>query len=150
VKTPTVVEGKSLLPVIMGRKTRVRDWLLGAYKDYQRMVRDERWKLIEYNASGVRNTQLFDLQNDPDELHNLAADPKHAEQLARLRSLLLKAQKEFDDPCPLFTEQVVPDEAKAESSGAAKDKAAKRRRKISRPTIMTGTMAKRVKTKLCI
>ncbi|MCX5639052.1 MAG: 50S ribosomal protein L35 [Planctomycetota bacterium] len=29
-------------------------------------------------------------------------------------------------------------------------KNAKRRRKISRPTIMTGTMAKRVKTKLCI
>ena len=25
------------------------------------MVRDERWKLIEYNAGGVRNTQLFDL-----------------------------------------------------------------------------------------
>ena len=42
---------------------------------------------------------------------------------------LANAQKEFDDPCPLFMEQVVPDEAKAESSGAAKDKAAKRRTK---------------------
>jgi len=101
-ETPAVVEGRSLMPVIAGRQSRVREWLFGAYKDCQRMVRDERWKLIEYNANGVRNTQLFDLQNDPDELHNLAADPGHAEQLARLRALLLEGQRQFDDPCPSF------------------------------------------------
>ncbi len=104
VQTPAVVEGKSLLPVIAGKQARVREWLFGAYRDCQRMVRDERWKLIEYNANGVRNTQLFDLQNDPDELHNLAADSKYAGQLERLRALLLKGQKEFDDPCPSFME----------------------------------------------
>jgi arylsulfatase A-like enzyme len=127
--TPAVVEGKSLLPVVMGRQARVRDWLFGAYRNCQRMVRDEQWKLIEYNAGGTRNTQLFDLRNDPDEVHNLAADPECVEHLKRLRSLLARAQKEFDDPCPLFMEQVVPDKAKAESSGAVKEKAAKRRTK---------------------
>jgi len=110
-ETPPVVEGRSLLPVIAGKQARVRDWLFGAYKDCQRMVRDEKWKLIEYNAGGVRNTQLFDLQNDPDEVHNLAADANYAQQLARLRALLVKAQKEFGDPCPSFLEQVVPDKA---------------------------------------
>jgi arylsulfatase A-like enzyme len=110
-KTPFVVEGKSLLPVVMGKQTGVRDWLFGAYKNCQRMVRDERWKLIEYNAGGARSTQLFDLQNDPDEVHNLAADANYAEQLARLRSLLVKAQSEFGDPCPSFLEQAVPDKA---------------------------------------
>ena len=133
--TPAVIEGRSLLPVVTGRQARVRDWLFGAYRDCQRMVRDERWKLIEYNAGGTRNTQLFDLRNDPDELHNLAADPDCAEHLKRLRSLLVKAQKEFDDPCPSFLEQSVPDKAKAEPSTAAKDKAAKRRTKkrVERP-----------------
>ena len=128
-KTPSVVEGRSLLPVVMGEQARVRDWLFGAYKNCQRMVRDERWKLIEYNAGGTRNTQLFDLQNDPDELHNLATDPQHVEHLKKLRSVLVKAQKEFGDPCPSFLEQVVPDEAAAEPSAATKDRATKRRTK---------------------
>ena len=91
------------------------------------MVRDERWKLIEYNAAGVRNTQLFDLQNDPDEVHNLAADPQYAEQITRLRALLVKAQEEFGDPCPSFLEQAVPQDAKARPSITPKDKAAKGR-----------------------
>ncbi len=97
-KTPDAVEGKSLLPVIKGDKPKVRDWLFGAYKDCQRMVRDDRWKLIKYNASGVKHTQLFDLKNDPDEVKNLAADPKHVEQLARLEKLLAEARKQFGDP----------------------------------------------------
>jgi arylsulfatase A-like enzyme len=95
---PAVVEGKSLLPVIHGRQAKVRDWLLGAYKDCQRMVRDERWKLLAYNASGVKNTQLFDLANDPDELNNLAADPKYATERTRLEKLLAQERKEFGDP----------------------------------------------------
>ncbi len=98
IQTPDVVEGKSLLPVLRGEKAKVRDWLFGAYRDCQRMVRDDRWKLIKYNASGVKNRQLFDLRNDPDEIHNLAADPKHAAQLARLERLLVEARKEFGDP----------------------------------------------------
>jgi arylsulfatase A-like enzyme len=127
--TPAVVEGRSLLPVIRGRQARVRDRLFGAYRDCQRMVRDERWKLLEYNAGGERNTQLFDLQNDPDELHNLAADPQQAEQLARLRALLVAAQKQFDDPCPWFLTQIAPARAQTGSTATTKDKAAKRRAK---------------------
>ncbi len=98
IKTPAAVEGQSLLPIIRGEKMRVRDWLFGAYRDCQRMIRDERWKLIAYNAKGVRNTQLFDLKNDSDEVHNLAADPAHAEQRARLEKLLGQARKQFGDP----------------------------------------------------
>ena len=95
---PAVVEGKSLLPVIHGGQAKVRDWLFGAYKDCQRMVRDERWKLLAYNAGGVKNTQLFDLANDPDEVNDLAADPKYAAERTRLEKLLAQARKEFGDP----------------------------------------------------
>jgi arylsulfatase A-like enzyme len=95
---PAAVEGKSLLPVMKGQVPRVRETLFGAYKDCQRMIRDERWKLIKYNAKGVRNVQLFDLRNDPDELNNLADDPKHAGERARLEKLLAEARKQFGDP----------------------------------------------------
>jgi len=95
---PAVVEGKSLLPVIEGRQAGVRDWLLGAYKGCQRMVRDGRWKLLAYNAGGVKNVQLFDLAHDPDELNNLADDPKYAAERRRMEELLARARKEFGDP----------------------------------------------------
>jgi arylsulfatase A-like enzyme len=100
---PPVVEGKSLLPVIHGRQAKVRDWLFGAYKDCQRMVRDDRWKLLAYNAGGAKNTQLFDLANDPDELNNLADDPKYAAERSRLEGLLARARKEFADPVDFDT-----------------------------------------------
>jgi arylsulfatase A-like enzyme len=95
---PPTVEGKSLLPIVHGDETRIRDALFGAYKGEQRMIRDERWKLLEYNASGVRNTQLFDLSVDPDETNNLADDPAAAEQLRRLRDQLAAMRRELGDP----------------------------------------------------
>jgi arylsulfatase A-like enzyme/glucose/arabinose dehydrogenase len=95
---PEQAEGKSLLPVIEGQEPKVREWLFGAYRECQRMVRDDRWKLIAYDASGERNTQLFDLAHDPDEIMNLADDPKHAEQRSRLEKLLHEARKQFGDP----------------------------------------------------
>ena len=97
-ETPGKVEGKSLLPIIRGEKDKVRDYLLGAYKATQRMVRDERWKLIKYHVGGEKHRQLFDLQADPDEVHNLAEDPVYAAQLARFEKLLDKTRAEFDDP----------------------------------------------------
>lgn len=99
IKTPAAVEGKSMLPVVRGEKTKVRDSLLGAYKACQRMVRDDRWKLIKYNAHGVKNVRLFDLGSDPDEIHNLAADPKHAAERSRMEKLLARARREYGDPC---------------------------------------------------
>ncbi len=98
VKAPEVVEGTSLLGVIEGREAKVRDQLFAAYKDCQRMIRDDRWKLIRYNASGVRNTQLFDLKNDPDEILNLADEPAMADHRARLERQLAEASKKFGDP----------------------------------------------------
>jgi arylsulfatase A-like enzyme len=98
VATPAVVEGKSLVPVIRGEAPWVRDSLLGAYADSQRMVRDGRWKLIRYRAGGVRNAQLFDLKDDPDELTNLADDPRHRGERERLERLLAEARARFGDP----------------------------------------------------
>lgn len=97
-KPPATVEGKSLLPIVDGRQTKVRDWLFCAYRECQRMVRDQRWKLIQYRAAGGNNTQLFDLAHDPDELKNLAQVEQFAAERARLENLMGQARKEFGDP----------------------------------------------------
>jgi len=98
-KIPAGVEGKSILPILTGKQTKVRDVLYTAYRDCQRSIRDDRWKLIRYPL--VDKTQLFDLQNDPRELNDLADKPEHAGRVKELMALLAEKQKEFNDPDPL-------------------------------------------------
>jgi len=52
-----------------------------------RMVRDSRHKLIWYPAGN--RTQLFDMQTDPGEKHDLSADDDHVETRRRLELLLI-------------------------------------------------------------
>ena len=40
------------------------------------MVRDKRWKYVYFNGF---DPQLFDLEKDPKELHDLGNDPKYKE-----------------------------------------------------------------------
>ena len=103
INPPAVVEGKSLLPIIDGREPKVRDWLFCAYRDCQRMVRDERWKLIQYRTAGDNHTQLFDLGRDPDELENLAPLKRYEGERVRLEKLMGRARQEFGDPVDFDT-----------------------------------------------
>jgi N-sulfoglucosamine sulfohydrolase len=50
--------------------------------------------------------QLFDCQNDPDNVRNLAADPAQAERLARMRDLVKKHQIEYHD-CGFLPEGIL-------------------------------------------
>jgi len=58
-------------------------------------INDGRWKLITANAGnhrGLPELALFDLQADPDEQHNLAAE--RPEEVARLQDLLAQAKQQ--------------------------------------------------------
>ena len=94
---PKSVEGVSMVPALTDDHERVRDTLFFAYKDMHRAVRDERFKLIEYVVKGRRTTQLFDLENDPWELRNLAHDPGHSAQLTTLRQELVRWRDACND-----------------------------------------------------
>jgi arylsulfatase A-like enzyme len=96
---PAGVEGRSLLPVINGEKAKVRDVLYTAYRDCQRGIRDDRWKLIRYPL--VDRTQLFDLRADPLELNNLAGQPAHAGKLRDMTALLQREMATYADTFPL-------------------------------------------------
>jgi arylsulfatase A-like enzyme len=78
-----------------GEKKAVREALFAAYKDVQRMVRDDRWKLIWYPKAG--RFQLFDLSADPDEVSDLSGKPEHARKLAEMKKLLAKEQEKWGD-----------------------------------------------------
>ena len=98
-KIPAGVEGRSLVPILKGQKGKVRDALYTAYRDCQRAVRDDRWKLIRYPL--VDQTQLFDLTSDPHELHNLAAAPEQRAKLAEMTALLQTEMERYADRAPL-------------------------------------------------
>ena len=93
------VEGYSLAPIWRGEQARVRDTLFTAYENKMRAVRDERWKLIRYPL--IDHYQLFDLAEDPNELHNLAGVPAQAQRIGRMMELMRQWQVGTDDKTPL-------------------------------------------------
>lgn len=95
---PADLDGKNLLPVVRGEQPRVRETLLGAYRDCQRMIRDEEWKLLSYQASGERHVQLFHVAEDPHELRDLSMDESATGQRKRLEALLEQSRREAGDP----------------------------------------------------
>jgi len=95
---PESVEGKSLAPYLHGEVEPLRETLYFAYKDIQRAVCEDCYKLIEYSVAGQRTTQLFNLERSPWETNNLAEDPQYADELDRLRGELADWQQEIDDP----------------------------------------------------
>jgi iduronate 2-sulfatase len=50
-------------------------------------VRTDKWRYTEWD-NGKRGTELYDEANDPDELRNLAADPKHTKTVSDMQRLL--------------------------------------------------------------
>jgi len=99
--SPAGIEGKSLLPSLQNPQHTHREALLLSYKNQQRGLRTDRWKLILYDVDGKRTTQLFDLQNDPWERFNLAEDPNQKNRLAELIRLLKEQARKAGDPSDL-------------------------------------------------
>ena len=96
---PDGIDGLSFKPVITGESKSKRRELFLSYLGIQRAIRDERWKLIRYPQVNV--TQLFDLQADPDEMHNLADDPVQRDRVKLMLARLAEQQSVWGDHTPL-------------------------------------------------
>lgn len=66
-KTPAL-DGRSLVPLFEG-KTREDKIIISGFTDRFRMARIGNWKMVKVNDG---DWELYDLDNDPTELHNLA------------------------------------------------------------------------------
>lgn len=107
-KIPETVEFKSLKLVIADESAKHRDHLYFAFMSWQRAIRDDRHKLIEYCVNGARHTQLFDLKEDPQEMKNLADDTAQRPKLESLRGLLKQERLRLNDgntPFPFADKQ---------------------------------------------
>ena len=87
---PKRLEGASLRPLL---DDPAAPWARSAFTQVQRggfpghSVRTERWRYTEWDF-GNKGAELYDHHTDPQELHNLAADPRHAASVAELKALL--------------------------------------------------------------
>ena len=107
---PEHVQGASFKPLLQGRTLDWRDSFLYEYwLDLTPRipdmvgVRTENWKLIRYPTIEAID-ELYDLRNDPYEMHNLAEDPAYADRLAAMRAELERLKEKTDyrsrDPLP--------------------------------------------------
>jgi arylsulfatase A-like enzyme len=106
VEAPEGVDGKDLSKVIVGKEGGVRTSLFTTYRGTHRAVRDKKWKLIRYPM--IDYTQLFDLENDPDELVNLAGEKEHEVKVREMMGLLSSWQRRSDDTVQLTAKTIVP------------------------------------------
>lgn len=100
---PETVEGISLQPLISGKKTITRKTIYTIYQDKQRMIKDERWKLIRYYYSknhdaGKNKIQLFDLKKDPWETKDLSSHPQYQDIILYLILEMHSWQFSINDP----------------------------------------------------
>jgi len=100
---PEGLDGRSLAPVIHAKARGVRDTLFSSYRACQRALRDTRWKLIRYPL--INRTQLFDLQADPDELHDLSGEASQAARIKEMTAALRQWQKTLGDKQPLSSKK---------------------------------------------
>ena len=85
---PETVEGRSLLPLMQGETPPWRDYLHIQHAPLHHTLTDGREKYIWFVQDG--REQFFDLQEDPNECHDLCADPAAAERMAQWRALLVE------------------------------------------------------------
>lgn len=164
---PEVFDGQSQVANLRGEKTKIHNYVFGAFSNKGiidnrerifpiRCVRDERYSLIYsprtdaitsnvtltgalakvhqdepakkqksvhpaeswVKAKGPKDPMvqqlfhrpefaLYDLENDPHELANLAEDPEHATQLMRLKKALMDYLKKYGDEDPVKTERAL-------------------------------------------
>ncbi len=110
VEVPKAVQGRSFMAVLTGRSDHHKDHVFSTYAHSEEaMVRDGRWKLVYLRGKNKRDegydegrpltgpkVKLFDLQNDPDELTNLAGKAGQADRVSRMLKILADHMKQTD------------------------------------------------------
>jgi arylsulfatase A-like enzyme len=104
VEIPKNMQGRSMVKLAHGQAEGWRkDWLY-EYYEYpgnqqvrpHRGVRTDRYKLIHYYLD-PEEFEMYDLQQDPGEKHNLYPDPKHADLRKQLIARLAELRRETGD-----------------------------------------------------
>lgn len=128
---PHILEGRSLTPFLHGKKPEKWRSYAISENDYgitpamealatqvddprQFMVVTQRWKYI--HAEGFR-PMLFDLDGDPDELHDLGTDPAHGDVRAEMAAHLSDWARRLSQRTTMSPEEVATERGRSPARG---------------------------------
>ncbi len=128
VNIPGDMQGRSLRPILENGET-PDDWRNATYYHYYEYpavhmvkrhygVRTDRYKLIHFYYD-IDAWELFDLEEDPNELNSVYEDPAYAEIRDSLTDLLQALQEQYGDDPALFTQNLELKKADHLARGAA-------------------------------
>ncbi len=103
---PPDMQGASLVPVLNGKQP--DNWRKSVYYHYYEFpgahsvrkhlgVRTDRYKLIHFYEPDMNYWELFDLQNDPNELRSVYSAPGYEKIVEQMKAELLKLQEQYKD-----------------------------------------------------
>ncbi|MCP4639781.1 MAG: arylsulfatase [bacterium] len=88
IETPETVEGMDLSPLMRGEDAEERAYIHIEHAPVHHTLTDGKEKYIWFVKDG--REQFFDISEDPNELHDLAAKRRHAKRVAHWRTLLVR------------------------------------------------------------
>ena len=91
VAIPESIEGQSLIPICRGDNNHWREYVHGEHAygaNSNHYVTNGREKYIWFSQTGQE--QFFDIASDPQELHDLASDPRYQGRIAYWRQVLIR------------------------------------------------------------
>ena len=103
---PEDIQGVSLVPLLKGEAP--KDWRKSLYYHFYEYpaehmvkrhygVRTDHYKLIHF-YNDIDEWELYDLKEDPTEMHNIYGKPGSEEITKNLREELLRLQEQYNDP----------------------------------------------------
>jgi arylsulfatase A-like enzyme len=108
VETPEAMQGTSFAPQLASKFDEVREAVYYHYYEYPKWhmvqphygIRTKRFKLIHFYYS-MDEWELYDLDNDPDEMNNLYGQSKYKKLTKRLKKKLKALQVKYKDDMSL-------------------------------------------------
>ena len=108
VETPEAMQGTSFVPQLTSNFDEVREAVYYHYYEYPKWhmvqphygIRTKRFKLIHFYYS-MDEWELYDLDNDPDEMNNLYRQPKYKKLTKLLKKKLKALQVKYKDDMSL-------------------------------------------------
>ncbi len=97
IRAPEGMDGRSLVPVLSGRSQRHRDVVFAHICGASHMCRDERYKFALHWRVRDRD-ELYDLQEDPGELRNLALEPEYQGLVKKMRQRIVQWLERTEHP----------------------------------------------------
>lgn len=86
---PERLQGKDISPLLDDPGQTVRDAAFSVAPMRRGfLLREKDWSYIQYREDASDGIELFDMKSDPEQFHNLAADPAHADTVARFKGKL--------------------------------------------------------------